>query len=108
MIMMQILRPFFFANFFLLLMETVCIIVLISTSWRQSCQTPIRPITPSRLLDSICWSISEPTSTACIYTESSEIDGSIGQHTSEFFDARVDVRDLEASFDNFSRPLRER
>eukprot|EP00268_Persea_americana_P044628 TRINITY_DN4510_c1_g1_i3.p1 TRINITY_DN4510_c1_g1~~TRINITY_DN4510_c1_g1_i3.p1 ORF type:complete len:549 (-),score=83.24 TRINITY_DN4510_c1_g1_i3:401-2047(-) len=73
----------------------------------QSCQTPIRPITPSRLLDSICWSISEPTSTACIYTESSEIDGSIGQHTSEFFDARVDVRDLEASFDNFSRPLRE-
>lgn len=89
-------------------METVCIIVLISTSWRQSCQTPIRPITPSRLLDSICWSISEPTSTACIYTESSEIDGSIGQHTSEFFDARVDVRDLEASFDNFSRPLRER
>lgn len=89
-------------------METACIIVLISASWWQSCQAPIRPITPSSLLDSICWSISEPTSTACIYAESSEIDGSNGQHTSEFFDAQVDVRDSEASFDNFSRPLRER
>lgn len=73
----------------------------------QSCQTPIRPITPSKLLDSICWSISEPTSTACIYTESSEVDGSNGQHTSEFFDARGDARDSEASFNNFSRPLSE-
>ncbi|XP_058078838.1 uncharacterized protein LOC131227136 [Magnolia sinica] len=73
----------------------------------QSCQTPIRPITPSSLLESICWSISEPTSTACIYTDSSLIDDVVEQHTSEFFDARADGRDSEALFANFSRPLRE-
>ncbi|KAL5995134.1 hypothetical protein ACLOJK_025192 [Asimina triloba] len=74
----------------------------------ELCQTPIRPITPGSLLESICWSISEPTSTACIYTDSSLIDDATEQHTSEFFDAREDGRDLEASFNNFSRSLRER
>ncbi|XP_077236394.1 uncharacterized protein LOC143877947 isoform X2 [Tasmannia lanceolata] len=73
----------------------------------QLCQTPLRPITPSSLLDSICWSISEPASAACIYTDSSSIDDVSEQHTSMFFDARVDGWDSDASFQNFSRPLRE-
>ncbi|XP_073110060.1 uncharacterized protein [Elaeis guineensis] len=73
----------------------------------QSCQIPIHPITPSSLLESICWSISEPVSSACIYTESSVVDDVGEQHTSVFFDARGDGKESEASFDNFSRPLRE-
>eukprot|EP00262_Sarcandra_glabra_P022403 TRINITY_DN9905_c0_g1_i1.p1 TRINITY_DN9905_c0_g1~~TRINITY_DN9905_c0_g1_i1.p1 ORF type:complete len:489 (-),score=62.67 TRINITY_DN9905_c0_g1_i1:370-1806(-) len=73
----------------------------------QFCQMPIRPITPSTLLDSICWSISEPASTACIYTDSSEIEDANEHVPSEYFDARADGRESEASFDNFSRPLRE-
>ncbi|XP_008792858.1 uncharacterized protein LOC103709336 isoform X2 [Phoenix dactylifera] len=73
----------------------------------QSCQIPIHPITPSSLLESICWSISEPVSSACIYTESSVVDDAGEPHTSVFFDARGDGRESEASFDNFSRPLRE-
>ncbi|KAF8393641.1 hypothetical protein HHK36_021887 [Tetracentron sinense] len=73
----------------------------------QTCQTPIRPITPTSLLDSICWSISEPTSAACIYTDSSGFEDVSEQNTSLFIDARGDGRELEASFENFSRPLRE-
>ncbi|XP_077240936.1 uncharacterized protein LOC143881623 [Tasmannia lanceolata] len=73
----------------------------------QSCQTPLRPVTPSSLLDSICWSISEPTSAASIYIDPSSIDDVSEQHSSVFFDTRVDGRDSEASFQNFSRPLRE-
>ncbi|XP_010261804.1 PREDICTED: uncharacterized protein LOC104600519 isoform X2 [Nelumbo nucifera] len=73
----------------------------------QTCQTPIRPITPSSLLDSICWSISDPTSAACIYTDSSGFEDVSEQHTSVFFDARGDGRDPEALFENFTRPLRE-
>ncbi|KAF6146740.1 hypothetical protein GIB67_009026 [Kingdonia uniflora] len=73
----------------------------------QTCQTPIHPITPSTLLASICWSVSDPTSSVCIYTEvSGNKDGSEHQ-TSEFFDTRGDGRDSEASFVNFSRPLKE-
>ncbi|OVA04234.1 BRCT domain [Macleaya cordata] len=73
----------------------------------QTCQTPIRPITPNSLLDSICWSISEPTSAACIYTDSSGLEDANEQHTSVFFDARGEGRDSEATFENFSRRLRE-
>jgi hypothetical protein len=70
----------------------------------QSCQTPIRPITPNTLLDSICWSISEPTSSASIYSDTSTIGDANIHHTSLFFDAR----EPEDSFVNFSRPLAER
>ncbi|XP_042485890.1 uncharacterized protein LOC122066108 isoform X2 [Macadamia integrifolia] len=73
----------------------------------QTFQAPIRPIAPSSLLDSICWSISEPTSTACIYTDSSGFEGVSDQDTSVFFEARGGGRDPEASFENLSRPLRE-
>ncbi|XP_043703864.1 uncharacterized protein LOC122653963 [Telopea speciosissima] len=73
----------------------------------QTFQAPIRSIAPISLLDSICWSISEPTSTACIHTDSSGFEDVSDHHTSIFFDARGDGGDPETSFENFSRPLRE-
>ncbi|KAI3468336.1 hypothetical protein Pfo_024999 [Paulownia fortunei] len=73
----------------------------------QTCQTPIRPITPGSLLDSICWSISEPTSSASIYTESSSVENAIEDQTSVFFDAKEDGKESETSFVNLSRPLTE-
>ncbi|KAG8375455.1 hypothetical protein BUALT_Bualt10G0101700 [Buddleja alternifolia] len=72
----------------------------------QTCQTPIRPITPNSLLDSICWSISEPTSTASIYAESS-FENANEDQTSLFFDAKEDGKESEASFVNLSRLLTE-
>lgn len=68
----------------------------------------MRPITPGSLLDSICWSISEPTSTASIYTESSSVENAVEDQTSMFFDAKEDGKESEASFVNLSRPLTER
>ncbi|XP_056176725.1 uncharacterized protein LOC115671086 [Syzygium oleosum] len=73
----------------------------------QTCQTPIRPITPSSLLDSICWSISEPTSTASIYTDSFSSDDGRENHPRAFFDAKGDGKGSEASFANLTRPLTE-
>lgn len=73
----------------------------------QTCQTPIRPITPSSLLDSICWSISEPTSTASIYTDSFSSDDGHENYPRTFFDAKGDGKDSEASFANLTRPLTE-
>ncbi|XP_034201696.1 uncharacterized protein LOC117616475 isoform X2 [Prunus dulcis] len=73
----------------------------------QTCQTPMRPITPISLLDSICWSISEPTSTASIYTENVSVEDATGHHTSVFFDAKADGKDSEASFANLTRLLKE-
>uniref|UniRef100_A0A2N9FIL9 BRCT domain-containing protein n=1 Tax=Fagus sylvatica TaxID=28930 RepID=A0A2N9FIL9_FAGSY len=73
----------------------------------QTCQTPIRPITPTSLLDSICWSISEPTSTASIYTDSFSVDGTSEHPSSVFQDAKGDGKDSEASFANLTRPLTE-
>lgn len=73
----------------------------------QSCQMPIHPITPNNLMESICWSVSEPTSSARIYTESSGVEEATEQHTSIVFDARADGRDSEQLLDNFSRPLSE-
>ncbi|XP_073129446.1 uncharacterized protein [Henckelia pumila] len=72
----------------------------------QTCQTPIRPITPSRLLDSISWSISEPTSKACIYTDSLSVDV-IEDQGSAFFDAKPDGKESDTLFVNLSRPLTE-
>lgn len=62
---------------------------------------PLHPITPSSLLDSITWSISEPTSSAGIYTDT------VG--AGDVFQAeRTQRRVTEVSFDNISRPLKER
>ncbi|KAK8931118.1 hypothetical protein KSP39_PZI016490 [Platanthera zijinensis] len=66
-------------------------------------QMPLHPITPSSLLDSLCWSVSEPTSSACIFTESSEVEDA----NSVFYDAKTDGRDSEAPIESFSRLLRE-
>ncbi|XAR57558.1 hypothetical protein NMG60_11025739 [Bertholletia excelsa] len=72
-------------------------------SLMQTCQTPIRPINPSSLLDSISWSISEPTSTASVYMDSFCVE----DNTSVSVDAKWDVKESEPSFVNFSRPLME-
>jgi hypothetical protein len=69
---------------------------------------PIHPITPATLLDSICWTISEPTSSASIYTDSSWSDDANEQQSTTYFDTNGDVRDPDQPTDNFSRPLKER
>lgn len=63
----------------------------------QACQAPIKPLTPPTLLDSICWSISEPSSSASIYTDSEEAKTSVNE----------DGKESDASFVNTSRPLSE-
>ncbi|PSS01351.1 DNA topoisomerase 2-binding protein like [Actinidia chinensis var. chinensis] len=73
----------------------------------QTCQTPIRPITPSSILDSICWSISEPTSTASIYLDSFSAEDASEHRTPVYFDAKGDGKESESSFVNFSRQLVE-
>ncbi|XP_022027777.1 uncharacterized protein LOC110928995 isoform X2 [Helianthus annuus] len=55
-------------------------------------KAPVKPLTPSTLLDSICWSISDPSSNAAIYTDI-------------FIDTNEDVKESDASFVNSSRPL---
>lgn len=72
----------------------------------QTCQTPIRPISPSSLLDSICWTISEPTSTASVFTDSCSVED-VNEHQSIFFDANGDGQDSRASFTNSTRSLTE-
>lgn len=69
----------------------------------QPCRTIPRPLTPSSLLDSVCWSISEPTSTACVYMDSlgctipeNGPDMDANERASFFFDARDDGRHSEA------------
>ncbi|WOK96379.1 hypothetical protein Cni_G05086 [Canna indica] len=73
----------------------------------QSCQVPLHPITPNNILESICWTISEPTSSARIYTESSWVEDACEQHISDAQEAGVDGRDSDALLENFSRKLRE-
>ncbi|XP_023522026.1 uncharacterized protein LOC111806132 isoform X2 [Cucurbita pepo subsp. pepo] len=73
----------------------------------ETFQNPIRPLTPSSLLDSICWSISEPSSSASVYTDSFSSEGVSEHHTPEFFDATGDGKESEASFANLTRPLSE-
>nr|GEX23123.1 hypothetical protein [Tanacetum cinerariifolium] len=63
----------------------------------QACQAPIKPLTPPTLLDSVCWSQSEPSSSASIYTDSEEAKTSINE----------DGKESDASFVNSSRPLSE-
>ncbi|GAA0159016.1 hypothetical protein LIER_15901 [Lithospermum erythrorhizon] len=73
----------------------------------QTCRTPIRPITPASLLDAICWSISEPTLTASIYSDSSSAKDFSEQHTLELCDGNGEEKESEASFINMTRPLTE-
>ncbi|MBA0719393.1 hypothetical protein Golax_007081 [Gossypium laxum] len=69
-------------------------------------QNPFRPINPTILLETVCWSISEPTSTASIFTDTvSGEDAS--EHQSVFFDANGDGKDSETSFTNITRSLTE-
>ncbi|GMI81361.1 hypothetical protein like AT2G26270 [Hibiscus trionum] len=71
----------------------------------QTCQTPKDPISPTSLLEPICWSISEPTSTASLFTDSLSGED-VSEHQSVFFDAG-DGNDSEASFTNLTRSLTE-
>ncbi|CAI9755613.1 unnamed protein product [Fraxinus pennsylvanica] len=74
----------------------------------QTCKTPIRPMTPSSLLDSICWSISEPTSSASIYTYSSSAENNgVKNQTCAIVGTKEDIRESGTSFVNLSRPLTE-
>ncbi|KZV28336.1 hypothetical protein F511_16586, partial [Dorcoceras hygrometricum] len=73
----------------------------------KTCPDPLRPITPSRLLDSISWSISEPTSTASIYTYSTRFDNSIVGQGSSFFDTKEHRVESQTSFVNLCRTLTE-
>ncbi|KAK3027518.1 hypothetical protein RJ639_040233 [Escallonia herrerae] len=73
----------------------------------QKCHTPIRPITSGSLLESICWSISELTSSASLYTDSFSSGDASEHHTSIFFDAKGDEKDSDTSFVNLSRRLTE-
>nr|GEW94302.1 hypothetical protein [Tanacetum cinerariifolium] len=57
----------------------------------QACQAPIKPLTPPTLLDSVCWSQSEPSSSASIYTDSEEAKTSINE----------DGKESDASFNEF-------
>lgn len=52
--------------------------------------------------------MSEPTSSARIYVESSSTEDTSEQHSFDYFNARGDGKDSEALLENFSRPLRER
>lgn len=72
----------------------------------QSCGVPLRPINPSSLLDSICWSVSEPTSTAAIHADPllSIKDPEIHKHILPDGCERVES---EVSNSNFLRPLTE-
>ncbi|MBA0737669.1 hypothetical protein Gogos_011123 [Gossypium gossypioides] len=71
-----------------------------------TCQTPVHPISPSTLLDSIYWSISKPTSSARIYTESFSGDED-SDHRSIFFDANGDGKNSGGSFMDLTRLLTE-
>ncbi|KAL9661901.1 hypothetical protein QQ045_026729 [Rhodiola kirilowii] len=73
----------------------------------QTCQVPLRPVTPSTLMDSICWTISEPPSHAAIYTDSLSSEDLTEHQANSTLDAKLNSKDLETSFVNFSRPLKE-
>ncbi|KAK8513693.1 hypothetical protein V6N13_002421 [Hibiscus sabdariffa] len=72
----------------------------------QTCSTPKNPISPTSLLEPVCWSISEPTSTASLFTDSLSSED-VSEHQSVFFDANGDGKDSEASFTNLTRSLTE-
>ncbi|XP_010693026.2 uncharacterized protein LOC104906031 isoform X1 [Beta vulgaris subsp. vulgaris] len=75
---------------------------------QQSCQAPLRPINPSSLLDNICWSVSEPTSSAAVYADSlmSKNDFEIHKHGLSV-GVGGDCIEPEAAFSNSLRRLTE-
>lgn len=73
----------------------------------QLCQVPIHPITPTSLLDSIRWSISEPTTSACTYTDSSWSEEASEQQTPTH-DTNGEPNETEFLADILYRPLKER
>ncbi|XP_039004980.1 uncharacterized protein LOC120132238 [Hibiscus syriacus] len=73
---------------------------------KQTCQGPNNHISRTNLLEPVCWSISEPTSTASLFTDSL-CGEDVSEHQSVFFDANGDGKDSEASFTNLTRSLTE-
>ncbi|KAH9602964.1 hypothetical protein KSS87_021497 [Heliosperma pusillum] len=73
----------------------------------KSCEGPLRAINSSTLLDSICWSISEPTSTVAVFEDSllSKNVGGVQKHI--LFDGQERL-ESDSSFSNLLRPLTER
>ncbi|KAK8490301.1 hypothetical protein V6N12_012436 [Hibiscus sabdariffa] len=69
-------------------------------------QNPIHPISPTSLLEPVCWSISEPTSTASIFTDT-VCGEDVSDHQTVFFDANDDGKGSEASVTNLTRSLTE-
>ncbi|KAE8700367.1 hypothetical protein F3Y22_tig00110557pilonHSYRG00281 [Hibiscus syriacus] len=67
---------------------------------------PNNHISRTNLLEPVCWSISEPTSTASLFTDSL-CGEDVSEHQSVFFDANGDGKDSEASFTNLTRSLTE-
>ncbi|XP_056691822.1 uncharacterized protein [Spinacia oleracea] len=72
----------------------------------QPCHVPLRPINPSSLLDSLCWSISEPSSRASVYADSLKSNNDVEIHK-HGLSAGGDCIESEASFSNLLRPLKE-
>ncbi|KAK8550379.1 hypothetical protein V6N13_118898 [Hibiscus sabdariffa] len=72
----------------------------------QTGQNPIHPISPTSLLEPVCWSISEPTSTASIFTDT-VCGEDVSDHQTVFFDANGDGKGSEFSFTNLTRSLTE-
>ncbi|KAF3792332.1 hypothetical protein EJ110_NYTH00488 [Nymphaea thermarum] len=72
----------------------------------QSFQPSIRPITPSSLLDSIGWSISEPASAACVFLDASGAED-VSERAPCFFDTHGDGEGSDIGGDTPSRTLRE-
>ncbi|CAN6451451.1 unnamed protein product [Victoria cruziana] len=73
---------------------------------RRSFQPSMRPITPSSLLDSICWAISEPASAACVFLDASGAE-EVSERPSFFLDVHGDGEGSDIGGDTPSRTLRE-
>ncbi|GAB2270656.1 hypothetical protein Dimus_005533 [Dionaea muscipula] len=65
-------------------------------------QVQVNPITPGILLDTICWSVSDPTSTAAVY-----VDSCAENACETILCPKTDDGKVEASFANLTRPLTE-
>ncbi|KAK8547327.1 hypothetical protein V6N13_098039 [Hibiscus sabdariffa] len=63
-------------------------------------------VCPTSLLEPVCWSISEPTSTASIFTDT-VCGEDVSDHQTVFFDANDDGKGSEASVTNLTRSLTE-
>ncbi|XP_010548487.1 PREDICTED: uncharacterized protein LOC104819895 [Tarenaya hassleriana] len=74
----------------------------------QTCQNPIRQITQNSLMENICWTISEPTSSAAVFADSCSSSDEIGEpRQSVLPEGKNPGSDSVASFSNTTRPLTE-